>query len=62
MVLENSRKVVCEMGKEEFIKKAIEMGYTQKQIDEIIQDNEKDIALGIPVDWSMYLIEFPIIN
>ena len=50
------------MGKEEFIKKAIEMGYTQKQIDEIIQDNEKDIALGIPVDWSMYLIEFPIIN
>ena len=50
------------MGKEEFIKKATEMGYTTEQIDEIVQDNEEDIALGIPIDWGMHLIELPIVN
>ena len=50
------------MGKEEFIKKAAEMGYTQNQINEIVRDNEEDIALGIPVDWEMYLVELPIVN
>lgn len=50
------------MGKEEFIKKAVEMGYTQKLINEIVQNNEADIALGIPVDWEMYLVELPIVN
>jgi len=56
----NDRKVVCGMGKKEFLEKAKEMGYTQEQIDLIVKDMEEDIALGLPVDWSSCLIELPI--
>lgn len=38
------------------------MGYSQELIDEIVKENEDDIALGISVDWEMCLIELPIIN
>lgn len=48
------------MGKEEFLKKAKEMGYSQELIDKIIKNMEEDIALGLPVDWGMCLIELPI--
>ena len=48
------------MGKEEFLKKAKDMGYTQKLIDEIVKDMEENIALGLPMDWEMCLLELPI--
>lgn len=47
------------MEKEEFLKKAKEMGYTQKLIDEIVKDMEKDIALGLPMQWENWLIKLP---
>jgi len=49
------------MGKEEFLKKAREMGMTETLINEIVKEVEEDIALGLPVDWEMYLIE-PVIS
>ena len=48
------------MGKEEFLEKAKEMGYTQELIDNIVKDMEENIALGLPMDWEMCLIELPI--
>lgn len=48
------------MGKEEFIEKAKEMGYSQEQIKLIIKDMEEDISLGLPVDWEMCLVELPV--
>lgn len=32
------------------------MGLPEKLIQEIVEEVEEDIAMGIPVDWSMYLI------
>ena len=49
------------MGKEEFLKKAKEMGYTQEQIDLIVKDVEENhIKLGLPPAWEMELIVLPI--
>ena len=48
------------MGKEEFLKKAKDMGYTQKLIDEMVKDMEENIALGLPMDWEMCLVKLPI--
>lgn len=48
------------VGKEEFLKKAKEMGYTQKLIDEIVREMEENIAHDLPVDWEMCLVELPI--
>lgn len=48
------------MGKEEFLEKAEKMGYTKEQLDIIVSDMEEDIALGLPVDWGMCLVELPI--
>lgn len=40
------------MGKEEFLEKAKEMGYTQEQIDIIVKDVEEDkLKLGLPPAW-----------
>lgn len=50
----------CGMDKKKFLKKAKEMGYTQELIDEIVKDVEKNIALGLPMDWEMCLLELPI--
>ena len=47
-------------SKEEFIKKAEEMGYTQELIDEIVKDMEENIALGLHMDWKMCLVELPV--
>jgi len=49
------------MGKEEFLKKARELGLSETSIKEIVKDVEEDIALGLPVDWEMYLIP-PVIS
>jgi len=48
------------VGKEEFVKEAIKLGYSQELIDDIIKDNEADMALGIPVDWKRSLVVLPI--
>lgn len=49
------------MGKEEFIRKAMEMGYTQELIDLIVKDVEENkIKLGLPPAWEMELIALPI--
>ena len=48
------------MDKKKFLKKAKEMGYTQELIDEIVKDVEKNIALVLPMDWEMCLLELPI--
>lgn len=45
------------MVKDTFLKKAREMGMPETLIHEIIEDAEEDIALGLPVDWEMYLIK-----
>ena len=49
------------MGKEEFLEKAKEMGYSQELIDMIVNDVEENkIKLGLPPAWEMELIELPI--
>ncbi|MCI8426568.1 MAG: hypothetical protein HFJ03_03335 [Lachnospira sp.] len=48
------------MGKEEFLEKAKEMGYTQEQINIIVKDVEENkLKLGLPPAWEMELIELP---
>ena len=44
------------MEKDEFIKKAVKLGYSQEMIDEIIKKKQEDIAKGIPIDWSKSLV------
>ena len=49
------------MGKEEFLEKAKEIGYSQELIDMIVKDVEENkIKLGLPPAWEMELIELPI--
>lgn len=44
------------MGRMEFVKKAKELGMSDQVIQEIVDELEAEIADGLPVDWSMYLI------
>lgn len=44
------------MGRMEFVKKAKELGMSDQVVQEIVDELEAEIADGLPVDWSMYLI------
>lgn len=49
------------MEKEEYIKKAKELGHTQSMIDETLREAEKwEEKLHVPYDYSMDLVELPI--
>ncbi len=50
------------MDKTKFIKKAKEYGYSDEEIDEIIQDYEKYLKKGIDVDPIDFLVEMPVIT
>jgi len=45
------------MDKAKFIKKAKEYEYSDKEIDEMIQDYEEDLKNGIDIDPSIFLID-----
>ena len=48
------------MKKEEFIKKAKELGYTDEMINEDIKLQEEAEKQGIKIPWELRLIELPI--
>ena len=50
------------MGKEEFIIKAKEIGYTEDMIKEIIDNHEEFEKQGINIFYESELIELPINN
>ncbi len=48
------------MEKEEFIRKAKELGYTDQMIDEVIKLHEEAEKKGIKTDYEWHLIELPV--
>lgn len=49
------------MEKEEYMKKAEELGHTQSMIDETLRDAEEwEERFHVPYDYSMDLVELPI--
>lgn len=48
------------MGKEEFVKKAKKLGYTDEMINEQIKLNEEAEKQGIKVPWEISLVELPV--
>lgn len=48
------------MEKDEFIKKAKELGYTDEMINEHIKLNEEAEKQGIKVPWEVALVELPV--
>lgn len=48
------------MEKDEFIRKAKELGYTDEMIQEHVKLNEEAEKQGIKVPWELGLIELPV--
>lgn len=48
------------MEKDEFIKKAKELGYTDEMIHEHVKINEEAEKQGIKVPWELGLVELPV--
>lgn len=48
------------MEKEEFVRKAKELGYTDQMIEDDIKLNEEAEKNGIKVPWELRLIELPV--
>lgn len=48
------------MEKDEFIKKAKELGYTDEMIQEHVKLNEEAEQQGIKVPWELGLVELPV--
>ena len=48
------------MNKEEFVKKAKELGYTEDMINEIIYNHENAEKEQIKIPWELELIELPV--
>ena len=48
------------MEKDEFIRKAKELGYTDEMINEQIKLNEDAEKQGIKVPWEIGLVELPV--
>lgn len=51
---------VCRLEKDEFIKKAKELGYTDEMIEEDIKLHEEAEKNGIKVPWELRLVELPV--
>jgi hypothetical protein len=50
------------MGKEEFITKAKELGYTEEMIHEIINNHEQAAGKGINIPYEIELENLPVEN
>lgn len=48
------------MEKDEFIRKAKELGYTDEMIQEHVKLNEEAEKQGIKVPWELGLVELPV--
>lgn len=51
---------VCRLEKDEFIKKAKELGYTDEMIKRIVRRHDEAAEEGINLPYGLDLIELPI--